>query len=321
MQYVAGVMYCSACFSRNFFVCSSCGVIDKKPEAQKDDGEEICQSCFNEKYVVHGYIHSHDYKPVPTFFGTGNRYYGIELEIDCGGENPVNAGKVSYVAKHNATESDERIYCKRDGSLGDGFEIVTHPMSIDYHCSNMPWDKVLRAAREMGYTSHQAGTCGLHVHVSRKALGETDEGRSAVIARILYFIEIHWGEILVFSRRTASQLRQWAKRYGCHREPSEVLEYAYAAQDRYSCVNLANDNTIEFRMFRGTLVLNTLLATLQLVHSICDFAILSSDEMVKNTPWSSFVSSISPEAMPELVQYLKERRLYVSEPITSGADI
>lgn len=33
---------------------------------------------------------------------------------------------------------------------------------------------------------------------------------------------------------------------------------------RYTCVNLTNADTIEFRMFRGTLKLNTLIATLQL---------------------------------------------------------
>ena len=38
-------------------------------------------------------------------------------------------------------------------------------------------------------------------------------------------------------------------------------------------MNLTNDDTIEFRMFRGTLKFNTLIATLQLVDRVCDVAI------------------------------------------------
>ena len=45
---------------------------------------------------------------------------------------------------------------------------------------------------------------------------------------------------------------------------------------RYTCVNLENPATIEFRMFRGTLKYNTLIATLQLVNRICDVALYLS---------------------------------------------
>ncbi|MEQ2617621.1 hypothetical protein AAAT94_10640 [Intestinimonas aquisgranensis] len=41
---------------------------------------------------------------------------------------------------------------------------------------------------------------------------------------------------------------------------------------RYICVNLQNSDTVEFRMFRGTLKTNTLLAALELVDRICDVA-------------------------------------------------
>ena len=38
---------------------------------------------------------------------------------------------------------------------------------------------------------------------------------------------------------------------------------------RYQGINLQNDNTVEFRMFRGTLKLNTFIAALQFVDCIC----------------------------------------------------
>ena len=48
----------------------------------------------------------------------------------------------------------------------------------------------------MGYTSHQAGTCGLHAHISRAAFGQTEAEQDAAIARVLFFVEKHWDEIL-----------------------------------------------------------------------------------------------------------------------------
>lgn len=130
----------------------------------------------------------------------------------------------------------------------------------------------------MGYTSHNAGTCGLHCHVSRAALGDSYEEQEDVIARILYFFEKHWNELVRFSRRTQNQLERWASRYGYQDSPKEILKKAKGGYGRYGCVNLCNDSTIEFRMFRGTLKWNTLIATLQLIDRICDVALYLSDD-------------------------------------------
>ena len=86
----------------------------------------------------------------------------------------------------------------------------------------------------------------------------------------------------------------------------------------YTSVNLTNKNTIEFRIFRGTLKYNTLIATLQLLDRICDVALFMSDEQIKAMSWTTFVSGCT---QPELVQYLKERRLYVNEPVESEAEV
>jgi len=81
---------------------------------------------------------------------------------------------------------------------------------------------------------------------------------------------------------------------------------------------LTNADTIEFRIFRGTLKLNTLIATLQMVSHICDVAIALPDEDLRKLSWSQFVASLGE---PELVQYLKERRLYVSAAIAEETQI
>ena len=71
-------------------------------------------------------------------------------------------------------------------------------------------------------------------------------------------MEKHWDELLKFSRRTPRQLQRWAARYDYKEQPKEILDNAKVGatgNGRYSCINLENTNTIEFRMFRGTLKL------------------------------------------------------------------
>lgn len=240
----------------------------------------------------------------------------MELEIDGGGENSLHARRLLRLAN----DGMERIYCKHDGSLDEGFEIVTHPMSLDYQLHQMPWMQLCKEAVTMGYTSHQAGTCGLHIHVSRLAFGEDMDQQDVCIARVLYFFEKHWEELLKFSRRTPRQLERWAARYGLKDHPMDILDHVKKGYGggRYSCVNLQNTDTIEFRMFRGTLKYNTLIATLQLVDRICDVAIHLSDDELKAMSWTTFVSGCQAT---ELVQYLKERRIYVNEPVSGEEEL
>ena len=312
---------CQDCYDRHYTCCERCGTLlpvsEVYSESDEDDAPVLCYSCFQRIADEKGTIHDYYYKPEPVFYGHGPRFFGVELEIDEGGEDMQNATRLLELANR---PYESRIYCKHDGSLHDGLEIVTHPMSLDYHLYQMPWEAICKEAVSLGYSSHQARTCGLHVHVSRKAFGETEAQQDLCIARILYFFEKHWEELLKFSRRTQRQLEQWAARYGFKEQPMEILDHAKKGYHggRYTCVNLTNPSTIEFRIFRGTLKYNTLIATLQLVNRICDMALCLSDDELKSVSWTTFVSGCQN---PELVQYLKERRLYVNEPVETEVEI
>lgn len=312
---------CKRCYDNYYTSCDRCGALIRLEAAcyaPDDEDEEypMCQSCYT-RMERDNAIQDYYYKPAPNFFGAGTRFFGVELEIDEAGESDRKAWELLNIANG---EGEKRLYCKHDGSLSDGFELVTHPMSLNYHTEQMPWEKLLHRAVEMGYTSHQAGTCGLHVHVSRAAFGKTEAEQDTAIARVLYFFEKNWEELLKFSRRTQRQLDRWAARYGYKEQPRDILEHAKKGchAGRYTCVNLQNRSTIEFRIFRGTLKYNTFLATLQMVDRICDVAIFLSDEEIKAMPWSTFVAGCQA---PELIQYLKERRLYVNDVISAEEEI
>ena len=308
---------CQRCYDSSYTTCERCGRLLLYDDAcylnNGDEDYPYCESCYQQ--LRRGGIHSYDYKPLPIFYGVGPRYFGVELEIDGAGEYDSNADKILAIGNHD----EPRVYCKHDGSLDEGFEIVSHPAMLDSHMHIFPWAQMMNAAVSMGYRSHQATTCGLHVHISRDAFGRTEQAQEAAIARLLFFVEKHWNELLKFSRRTNRQLERWAARYGYKDTPKEMMDYAKSYHyGRYTCVNLTNTETVEIRIFRGTLKYNTFIATLQLVNRLCDVAIYLTDSELHAMSWSDFTAGITE---PELIQYLKERRLYLNEPVESEVEL
>lgn len=304
------ITICYHCYENSYYYCTECGRLIHSGDAYYEDGndEPFCEACYNKLDTKP--IHSYCYKPEPIFYGSGTLFYGVELEIDNGGECDSNAEILLDIANSNS----EHIYCKHDGSISDGFEIVSHPMTLDYHIRGIDWLKIFNRAVEMGYRSHNTSTCGLHIHVNRSAFGKTADTQEAVIARIVHFVEKHWWEIVKFSRRTEDNLNRWAARYATI--SAEVQDTYKKAKDkrlgRYVAVNLENYNTIEFRLFRGTLKYKTFLATLQLIDMICRLAIMLDDKSFESMSWSNFVLQIGKDK-PELIEYLKSKRLYVNE--------
>ena len=305
---------CASCFERHYTRCCECNDIVANDSAYYDDHENAyCSSCWDDMEPDKP-IHEYSYKPDAIFYGEGNRYFGVELEID-GGCCDTDAAKHILGAANSCAE---HLYIKTDGSLDCGLELVTHPMTLDYHLYNMPWNDVLEEARALNYLSHKTDTCGLHIHISRKAFGEFTLEQECSIARLLYFVEKFWMEMLRFSRRTEGQVNRWAARYGMKLSPQEVMDSAKGSRmGRYTAVNLTNYNTVEIRLFRGTLKRNTLLATLQMVNAICDVAVFLSDEELQRLSWHQFLDRICE---PELIQYLKERNLYKNDPVTAEED-
>ncbi|WP_294411125.1 amidoligase family protein [uncultured Ruminococcus sp.] len=300
---------CASCYHNHYVRCCCCDALLHEDDAYNIDGDSYCSECYHDEVDKNRSIHDYGYKPEPIFYGgDSTRYFGVELEIDGAGKDCDNADELLLIANKDA----EHIYVKGDGSLDDGLEIVTRPMSLEYHKS-FCWQEVMSKAITLGYRSHQTNTCGLHVHVNRDSLGDSREEQDEVIARILYFVEHHWNEMLKFSRRSEYSMNRWAARYGFEKTGREILDKAKKGNNgRYAAVNFMNYTTIEFRLFRGTLKHNTLIAALELVNDICDLAISLTDEGIANQSWSEFVDTINE---PELIQYLKERRLYINEEI------
>ena len=308
---------CQSCHDNFYTRCETCDALVHIDDCFHLNGYDYCSDCYHDEVDKCRNIHDYNYKPEPIFYGDSSQYFGVELEIDGAGKDDDNAEKLLRIA--NSDDNSERLYIKGDGSLDDGLELISHPCSLDYHKNNMNWENIMKKAISLGYRSHQTSTCGLHIHVNRDSFGDSREEQDEVISRILYFVETHWNEMLKFSRRSEYSMNRWAARYGFEKTGREILDKAKkGSYGRYTAVNLCNYNTIEFRMFRGTLKYNTLIAALELVNAICDIAVGMSDEGLQKLSWSEFVAKLTE---PDLIQYLKERKLYINEEIEAQEEM
>ena len=302
---------CQYC-SRRYFICDECERIENEDHMYRLDDDNdgyYCYDCYSELRNSR-YIHEYSYKASPlTFYGTSNLFIGVEIEIDKGGMCDENAKELLDLVN----EDDEYFICKRDGSLEAGLEFVSMPCDLQTHTNVINYKGFFEKAISLGYRGHQCQTAGLHCHVNRNAFGNTIEEQEEVIARIVFFVENHWNELLKFSRRTIENIERWASRYGISENTQDTYRKAKGKNmGRYAAVNLVNFSTIEFRLWRSTLRYGTFIATLQLVDEICHTCMNMNDEELEALSWSSFVLGIK-EDKSELIGYLKSKQLYVNE--------
>ena len=106
-----GTPLCQQCYDRYYTSCERCGVLLRQEYvryAPNDYEEEhpLCDDCMDQvecSDIIQDYYH----KPEPIFFGTGPRFFGVELEIDEAGESSCNASRPGW--EKNKRSSGESI--------------------------------------------------------------------------------------------------------------------------------------------------------------------------------------------------------------------
>ena len=81
------ITLCSHCYHHSYTRCSCCDALLHEDDAYYLDGETYCRDCYEDEREESNLIHEYGYKPNPIFYGEGNRYFGIELEIDGAGKD------------------------------------------------------------------------------------------------------------------------------------------------------------------------------------------------------------------------------------------
>ncbi len=296
---------CDQC-SDNYYYCVDCGVIVDGDRAEWIGDNPYCRDCAENHLSV---IRDYHFKPCPVFLGNTptDEYMGVELEIDRGSHREECAQDILH-------EGEGFVYIKEDGSLeNEGMEIVTHPATLDYHMRHMPWEAMTDIARHYDYRSHNTSTCGLHVHVSRTFFGFDCDRQDLTIAKIMLIFDKFWNtHIVKFSRRDYSALERWADKPDaniCKTDTDiDAIGKAYdvGRKGRYQAINLRNENTIEFRIFRGTLRRDTIIATLEWIHVLIEYCKKTSLSDLWSVTWENLFRNTG---YTELNDYLNRRGL------------
>lgn len=270
-------------------------------------------------------LHNYGYHPTALFHTRSNVGTVVPTELTFGVEDEVSQGMFS--SRENRDETidavhgivGESLYMKSDASIGYGFEMVTHPFSLAYHTYMFSWKHVLKTCRKAGFTGEANGLCGLHIHIGRQQLGETEAERKLVAARIMLLVEHHWDNLITFSRRRSDQLSWCAKsnlsNYVGNRTEAEIAAKADSMfrrnnpayhSDRYRAVNLMPTKTVEIRLFNSTTDRDTLIAALQLCNNLAKYAMRHSVAECLRSSWADIIHT---EDFRELNAYVASRGL------------
>lgn len=310
-----GDVLCESCFDDLCCSCEECGETIWRDDAIWNDDREcyLCEDCADSCRNV---INSYGYKPSPIFHSRHGEYRRIpegETDLFFGIEDECDKGEDARTTAAEIQEITDALYIKHDGSLECGFEMVTHPCTLAYHMYQFPWKHICKTAIQHGFKSHDARTCGLHVHVGVGQFAPTEEEQDTIAGRIVLLVDRHWDALVKFSRRKENQLH-WANRPNIPTYYSSARDYITAALrtrngGRYQAVNLTNlyaNRTIEFRLFNGTLKRDTIVATLQFLSNLCKYAMTHTTEEALASKFSDLVHY---EAWKELDAYVQERSL------------
>ena len=306
------VTICEYCRDDHYYTCYDCGDIIHEDDAHWDDDDPYCDYCWNNRDCNDEICDYHEGPDLRYFDENGENWeldhtnfkgYGFELEVDCGGHNGDNARRVREILNNE-------VYCMNDGSIHDGFEIITHPHTRAA-IEKLPIHEAFEFLKSEGYKSHDAGTCGLHLHASRLLFGNCEKTRTTNITKMVLFYETFWNNILKISRRSESRADEWAAKYCLSKE--NIRERVLQSEKgdrwglaRYKAVNLCNKYTIEFRLMRGTLNESTFWATLDfLMTTIENCKKIRVDEVNNAKLWLKNMKK-------ETLEYIKSRGAFVS---------
>lgn len=211
---------------------------------------------------------------------TGYRI-GVELEVVA----PNREAFESAISKKSNWFTREY-----DGSLGgNGIEYITVPLIPDDARNPQTWKKLIEFLKSIGAKSWNTGTCGLHVHIGREMLGDSEYERQMTLGKTLLFYQ---GVL-----NDSSQAKKVFGRESCYRQPNEKTKAFETAdylgwstlnskqvfdviskkgieernRNRYFAINTTNAQTIEFRKGKGSINVSRIIAIITYCESIINF--------------------------------------------------
>lgn len=260
-----GDYWCEYCAGDNADYCDDC-------DNYYADG---CTDCSQESDSIHDY----SYRPDLIFHTTDKDerlFFGMEIELEC------RNGKYEPAEYAGRLEEYDLAYLKHDGSLNDGFEVVTHPMTHDFFKNEATefWKTLAGLRDTYRVLTWGARTTGIHIHISRTGFkGGPHMHR---------FLNLIYSNEPLFSTLAGRESSRWAKfddvnaakrdgedengftQYKQYRSFKDKI-FNGGSTDRYSAVNTQNHGTLELRIFKSSTKPERIKAYMDLAHASVEY--------------------------------------------------
>jgi hypothetical protein len=273
-------------------------------------------------------------------------HFGVEIEVDRHEMDDSDYdSNIILEGNHFASlvnvigrgiDKSNLFYSKSDGSLTEqGVEVVSHPFSWNFWKTfgNQIYDVLFSTLLSSGYFSAESEEGGMHIHVSKSAVNKTQ------LHKLLWFVYSCPDFIeLIAQRATSYGSLAWESLIGHHMDCTfakrrnmiaSISNRKYSQYaDRYTAINMKPDNTIEFRIFNGTLNIMTLSKAIEFIHSLLSYCsqtsfkdiVNNSSEMNKVNRYLDFLSNnqkrysnlciFLDNEMKEVLSTQKRRKLF-----------
>lgn len=275
-SYVAeGDRWCGDCYHDEFVECERCDEPVRVSEANEVEDSYYCHACYNREFSnpsggSSGTIQNYSYKPSPEFFKVNpddKVFFGIELEVERT-NSKIDPNRMAGMI------SGDHLYFKKDGSISNGFEIVSHPLSYEWIKANEDTFKTMcNLLADSGYRSYDSTTCGMHIHVSKNLFTTWH------LYRFMKFFQDNKSFVIKVSQRKEDQFNRWAGFADSGENPEfigdnliiKVKNKTTHGRNRYLAINLENEHTVEIRIFRGTVKYPSFMKNIEFIHSVYEY--------------------------------------------------
>lgn len=272
-----------------------------------------CDNCYkNYKCQVDDYHHPSidtTFKSSSEFEENTKLYLGFELEHTLGDDYFSSSDHLESTFYIRKNYKHLGLNFEKDSSIRNGFEIISQPMTMAYINEHKEeFRDILEFEKQRGYYSHDKGKCGLHIHVSKDFLGDTEEEIQKTIEKIMLFVETYQDKVEIFSRRKHNQFSGYNSYTKSTYKTSYFNEDNILIEDNYfksgkmlyelnkmlgighsSVINTSTSTgkTIEFRMFRGTLKYETFMASLEFVYNLVN---VCKENQASKISWNKVIN-------------------------------
>lgn len=235
-----------------------------------------------------------------------DRFFGIEIEAFVSkkhqesGRSKEYAQYYAFMADKILNKEKKHCYMEWDGSIAHGYETIFMPMTKKYLREYKMRDRIWEL-QKMGMESFSTNVCGMHIHVNKTALDPLGWWKvNAMFARCR-------GKLTALTGRQQASLDQYAKidtegkflvKHEAESHKAKMKKSPHN-DEKYSAINFKPKQTVEFRLFNGTMNGDRFMHIVTFIDTLLDF--------VQSHGYSFFINSKGAEIWKVFNEFFKQK--------------